>query len=118
MVFTGDEGTQKDELLGASESIGFVQNPIASGDFRVSKPSIEKLSVSNDGETGIRTLGTVNGTTDFESVRFNRSRISPIMPWRTRTSDLQVRNLTLYPTELRAHDFLQGTSKKPYFVFA
>ena len=34
-------------------------------------------AVSFSGERGIRTLGTVNSTTDFESARFNRSRISP-----------------------------------------
>ncbi len=44
--------------------------------YHTHKNPIESLNLSY-GETGIRTLGTVNGTTDFESVRFNRSRISP-----------------------------------------
>jgi hypothetical protein len=55
------------------------------------------------GERGIRTLGTLTGSTVFETARFNRSRISPKMgdeaKW-IRTTDLQIRNLMLYPAEL------------------
>ena len=32
---------------------------------------------TNGGETGIRTLGTLAGTTDFESVPFDHSGTSP-----------------------------------------
>ena len=54
------------------------------------------------GERGIRTLGTLTGSTVFETARFNRSRISPMndeAKW-IRTTDLQIRNLMLYPAEL------------------
>ena len=55
---------------------------------------------AQSGESGIRTHGaSIRGSTDFESARFNRSRISPCnanpvgsrgvcVPKRTRTSDL------------------------------
>ena len=46
----------------------------------------------------------LSSSTDFESARFDRSRISPTsVPKRTRTSGLWIRNPTLYPTELWAH---------------
>ena len=45
------------------------------------------------------------GITVFETARFNRSRIFPIFETeRSRTSDLQIRNLTLYPTELQSQN--------------
>ena len=54
------------------------------------------------GERGIRTLEVLTGLTVFETVRFNRSRISPKKSEakKIRTSDLQIRNLMLYPAEL------------------
>ena len=54
------------------------------------------------GERGIRTPETLAGLTVFETARFNHSRISPKTSEakRIRTSDLQIRNLTLYPAEL------------------
>jgi hypothetical protein len=59
------------------------------------------------GERGIRTLGPLLRTTVFETARFNRSRISPDdVPKRIRTSDLQIRNLKLYPAELWARKSL------------
>ena len=38
---------------------------------------MSKRSASNGGEGGIRTPGTLSGTTDFESVTFGHSATSP-----------------------------------------
>ncbi len=40
-------------------------------------PAMSKRSASNGGEGGIRTPGTLSGTTDFESVTFGHSATSP-----------------------------------------
>ena len=68
------------------------------------------------GERGIRTLGTLTGSTVFETVRFNRSRISPKKheAERIRTSDLQIRNLMLYPAELQPRQ--KGTKHRRLVV--
>ena len=64
-------------------------------------PTVRSLKKTT-GERGIRTPETLTGLTVFETARFNRSRISPKKheAKRIRTSDLQIRNLMLYPAEL------------------
>ena len=56
-----------------------------------------------NGESGIRTHGTISHTHALQACPFDRSGISPGVPGRNRTGNLLLRRQLLYPIELRVH---------------
>ena len=77
-----------------------------------------KLLIMNGGEGGIRTHGTREGSTVFETARFNRSRTSPFS---NRTISQYLHRLSLvlwftpYPVSLLCHYARQAAVRRAFW---